>query len=321
MAGDISEQKKRSKVSVYLKQHEQMSAWLFFTIMATLVMYCSGYRGVALLHTPLLGIMLLYILKLASLYIRRSTAWAVSCAFFALTPFCSAHPAELSMCLQFVVLYHVLGWARGKRAEFRPRHFFVLGMAAGVALLSRSGAEIFYIPVGLLMLWINRRHLLIALAMSIAGATLPAAALAAAMLNGVDLPRAEEQYSLSLPLLLGVLLLFPAAAVTISRSHPERRSFTMMMLGLAFAGGAILYGLGKMDLTAAICYFCSLAVPSLVGVALMLHRRMSGWRGLYLLRALCLLIPFVTLCAVLIIPVYRSATSQATPQPQPEQSR
>lgn len=321
MAGNISEQKKRSKVSVYLKQHEQMSAWLFFTIMATLVMYCSGYRGIALLHTPLLGIMLLYILKLASLYIRRSTAWAVSCAFFALTPFCSAHPAELSMCLQFVVLYHVLGWARGKRAEFRPRHFFVLGMAAGVALLSRCGAEIFYIPVGLLMLWINRRHLLIALVMSIAGAALPAAALATATLSGMELPYTEREYTACLPVLLGMLLLFPAAAVTISRSRPERRGFTMIMLGLSFAGGAILYGLGKMDLTSAICYFCSLAVPSLVGVALMLHRRMSGWRGLYLLRALCLLIPFATLCTVLIIPVYRTATSQATPQPQPEQSR
>ena len=280
----------QSKVSLFLKQHEQWSAWAFFTVMSGLVMYCMGLRGMQLLHVPLLGIMLLYVLKICAMYLRRSTAWALTCLCFAITPFYQAPAAELCMCLQVVTLCHVLGWVRGRRQVFCQRHFVVLGLAAGLTLLLLPKAAVFYAPVALLMLWVNRRALVGAVARALAGGALPLALYAGAR-DFMPVPAAVP----CLPLwgvAGGVLLLLALAAMAVRKGRPERWPVALLALVIAWGSGVWM--------TVSWPYFLPLAILALVGVALLLHKFCVHRRALYFLRALGLLIPFVTLIAVLL---------------------
>lgn len=295
---NIPQMSRRRKVSVFLRQHEQWNAWVFFTLMSGLVMYCVGLRGMPLLLTPMLGIMQLYVLKISSLYVRRSTALAITGLFFAATPFYRAEPALLCTSLQVVVLYHTLVWVRGKRNMFSLRHFVVLGLAAGVSLLLLPAAAVFYAPLGALMLWCNRNRWWSAgciLFLTIG----PALAL---IFSGIwPVMPAFTGMSSVLSVLLVVLMFLPAA-VTIRRGRPERRNMALGMLLTAWLLGC-LQPTGWM-------YFYPLLLPALLGVVLMLHKKVTNHRLLYALRALGLLIPFATLCAAAILPVYRSASHQ-----------
>lgn len=304
------EQQRKSRVSIFLKQHEQWSAWCFFTLMSALVLYVTGLRGHELLHTPLLGIMMLYVLKICSLYVRRSSAWAITGIFFACTPLFSAHISELSMSLQFVVLYHVMAWARGKRREFCPRHFFVSGLGTGVAVAAHPVAMAFYIPVVVVMLIVNRRRLLPAVGMLLLGFAL-------IMVADRLIPWPTHPTDTVVPLyFLSLLCVLLPAIATVNRNHPERRKSVHITLGVAIVGIAVA-ALGGFC-SAPQDFFCLLpfALLSLVGTALLLHRRLGSSKGVALLRGLGIICPFITLCLVLIAPVYRIATEVPPPPAQ-----
>ncbi len=306
------EQQRKSRVSIFLKQHEQWSAWCFFTLMSSLVLYVSGLGWEALLLTPMLGIMMLYVLKICALYVRRSSAWAITGVFFACTPLFTAHVSELSLSLQFVVLYHVMAWARGKRREFRPRHFFIVGLSTGVALTSLLAATVFFLPVVMLMLWVNRGSLIKAVDKLLFGFVL--SLLVHALLTWpvcAKLPEPGAQVPLYFLPLLGLLL---PAITTVNHNHPERRTATHIALGTAVIAitAAALSGFCPEPQE----LFCLLpfALLALVGTALLLHKRLGSSKAVALLRGIGIICPFVTLCAVLIAPVYRMATA---PPPQP----
>lgn len=298
-------QNERQRVSVYLRRHEQWNAWIFFVLMSGLVMYGTG-RGIGgLVLAPLLGIMQLYALKICALYVRRSTAWAVAGLYFAATPLYELQPAVLCMCLQVVVLYHVLVWARGKRETYCPRHFVVLGLAVGVTLLLLPAAVVFYVPAGMLMLW------------GTPGRRVSSACIVAGMLvlplgymvcgQRCDVWRAAMCSHISPSVALGlVVLLFLPAMVALRRSRPERRHITPGALALAWVLG-VQQAVGWP-------YFYPLVVPALLGVALLLHKRVTNRRLRYLLRAVGLLAPFVTLCAALLVSAHRGGS---TPPAQP----
>lgn len=312
----MMEQPQKSRLSIFLKQHEQWSAWCFFTLMSSLVLYVSGLGWGALLLTPMLGIMMLYVLKICALYVRRSSAWAITGVFFACTPLFTAHVSELSLSLQFVVLYHVMAWARGKRREFKPRHFFIVGLSTGVALTSLLAATVFYVPVVMLMLWVNRGSLIKAVDKLLFGFVL---SLWGHILQTwpvcAKLPEPGAQVPLYfLPLLC---LLLPAIA-TVKHNHPERRTAVHIALGTAVIAitAAALSGFcpEPRELLFSLLPFTLLA---LIGTALLLHKRLGTGKGVALLRGLGIICPFITLCVVLIAPVYRMATA---PPPQPTPS-
>ena len=148
MTGNSHTSVYRPGIQAMLHEHEQMGAWLFFCIMSFLVMSyipaglkppvevmaaeCSRsmlheilYRVVSLrigghlftlaLHSIVIGIWLLYCLKTASLFVRRSTAWAITgIVFIYCTGFFMA-PAEVVLAPATISLYHILVWARGKK--------------------------------------------------------------------------------------------------------------------------------------------------------------------------------------------------------------
>ena len=302
MANEYRERMGRSKVSVFLKEHEQWSAWGFFTVMSLLVMYCTGERGVALLHTPLLGFMYLYILKLSSLYVRRSTAWSVTCLLFALSPLLRCHPPVICVSLDMIVLYHVLIWSRGKRRMFCNRHFLILGAALGVNAMMDVRMIVWCLPPALLMVGVNRQRLLPALGMLLAGALIPV---------GLGLSEMSlKMGGMSCPSLAGLLLLAPAA-VTVNRSRPERSMFTHTALTTALIAGSLMIGCTDSEPEQFIRLIPWLLL-ALLGTVLLLHRKMSNQPVLRVLRAVLLLCPFITLCLVLLLPLYRAATASPT---------
>lgn len=191
----------RPGIQAMLHEHEQMGAWLFFCIMSFLVMNyvpvglkppvevmaaeCSGsalhdilYRGsyrigghllTLALHSIVIGIWLLYCLKTASLFVRRSTAWAITgIVFIYCTGFFMA-PAEAALAPATVSLYHVLVWARGKKDIFPPRHLFLAGVGMGIGLLATEGQALFWVPLIVLMLWVNRGQRIKGVLISIGG--------------------------------------------------------------------------------------------------------------------------------------------------------
>lgn len=310
MAEQTVQESRREKVSVFLKQHEQWSAWGFYTLMSGLILYCTSHTVNSVLMAPLIGIMQLYALKLCSLYVRRSTAAAIAGLYFAATPFYTIHPGVLCMCLQVVVLYHVLVWARGKRQEFRPRHIVVLGLSVGITLLLLPAAAVFYAPVAALMLRCNSRSRLLFVAILTAAVALPLYVLFSRSWNPAAIHPSIPGISSALAIVI-VLLLFLPGAVAIRRSRPERRYITLGLLALAWVL-AIPQPPGW-------TYFYPLCLPSLLGLALLLHRKVTDRRLRYLLRAFGLLLPFITLCATLVLPIYRQANpcpaSPTTRQP------
>ena len=309
------EQQRKSRVSIFLKQHEQWSAWWFFTLMSALVLYVCGLRGWELLHTPMLGIAMLYVLKICALYVRRSSAWAITGVFFACTPLFTAHVSELSMSLQFVVLYHVMAWARGKRREFRPRHFFIVGLSTGVALTALLAATVFFLPVVVLMLWVNRGSLIKAVDKLLFGFVL---SLWVHILQTwpvcAKLPEPGAQAPLYfLPLLC---LLLPDIA-TVKHNHPERRTAVHIALGTAVIAitAAALSGFCPEPRELLFCLL-PFTLLALIGTALLLHKRLGTGKGVALLRGLGIICPFITLCVVLLAPVYRMATKAPPPPAQ-----
>lgn len=308
----MMEQQQKSRLSIFLKQHEQWSAWCFFTLMSTLILYVSGLGWWALLHTPMLGIMMLYVLKICALYVRRSSAWAITGVFFACTPLFTAHISELSMSLQFVVLYHVMAWARGKRREFRPRHFFIVGLSTGVALTAQLAATVFFLPVVVLMLWVNRGGLLKAVDKLLFGFVLTL--LVHTVLTwpvGAKLPEPGAQVPLYfLPLLC---LLLPGIA-TVNHNHPERRTTVHIALGTAVITITVAALSGFCPEPQELFCLLPFTLLALIGTALLLHKRLGSSKGVALLRGLGIICPFITLCVVLIAPVYRVAKA---PPPQP----
>ena len=292
---------RQQKMSIFLRRHEQWSAWIFFMLMSGLVMFCTGHAGYELLLAPLLGIMYLYALKICALYVRRSTALGVVGLFFAATPLYGLHPAELCMCLQVVVLYHVLVWARGKREAFRPRHFVVLGLAAGVTLLLLPAAVAFYIPLGALMLWGAPGRRLSSAGIVLGMLVMPLWLVFSGLWRASMLGDAVC-YIPAVVISAVVVLLFLPSMVTLLRSRPERRHITPGALALAWALGVLQQ--------AGAWYYYPLVLPALLGVALLLHKRVTNRRLRYLLRCIGLLAPFVTLCATLLICAHRGAVSQ-----------
>ena len=181
-----------------------MGAWLFFCIMSFCVMtftpaymasgglgeagplviseWWVGYMGemkhgasttLYLLHSLCIGIWLLYCLKTASLFVRRSTAWAITGLMFIYSTDFWCAPAELPLVLQTVSLYHILVWARGKKNYFHPRHFFVAGLGLATAGLCTFSQALFWLPIIPLMLWVNRDNQAKPLLLLIAGMALP----------------------------------------------------------------------------------------------------------------------------------------------------
>ena len=305
MVNECTERTRGSKVSIFLKEHEQWSAWGFFTLMTLLVMYCTGERGVALLHTPLLGFMFLYILKLSSLYVRRSTAWAITCLLFALSPLLKCHPAVICVSLDIIVLYHVLIWARGKRRIFCNRHFFILGAALGVNAMMDVRMIVWCLPSALLMLGVNRQRLFPSLGMLLAGALIPLGA----GLSDLSLPMEGMGWSA----LAGLLLLIPAT-VTLNRSRPERSIFIHIALTMALIAGTLMICCTDNE-PEQLLRLLPWLLLALLGIALLLHRKMSGLPFLRALRAVLLLCPFITLCLVLLLPLYRAATAPPAAAP------
>ncbi len=198
----------RPGIHAILHEHEQKSAWLFFSVMSYLLMSYTplsepfrtefqvgdlagplstlewytglmwGYGHHTLLlalHSILIGFWLLYCLKTAALFVRRSTAWAITGLMFLFCPEFCYRAAELPMVMQTVCMYHVLIWARGKRERFCPRHFFMEGAGIGVALLTTLSQMVFWVPLLVLMLWVNRGERLKSIAFTIAGMLLPIA--------------------------------------------------------------------------------------------------------------------------------------------------
>lgn len=298
MAEQMTEQGVRRGVSVFLKKHEQWSAWGFYTVMAALVMCGSGQQGFALLSAPVVGILQLYLLKIGALYVRRGTAWAVTGLCFALVPFYAGSAVAAGLCLQVVVLCHVLVWARGKRREFCARHFYVLGLAVVASVLTLWGAALYYVPLGGLMLWVNRARLGMAVGMLVLGAATAVALLHG--LAGVEQPQAVSLWWwLLFPLHVPVYML-------VRRSRPERRR--VLAVGMAGSAG-LCCAVGVFGCSPAVLGLLPMVWSAVVGGVLFLRARCEHCAALVHLRIPGLICPFVTLLAVLIVPVYRAATA------------
>ncbi|MBR4309718.1 MAG: hypothetical protein IKT79_01710 [Akkermansia sp.] len=194
----------RPGIQAMLQRHEQMGAWLFFCIMSFCVMTFSpaympsGGMGEAgplvisewwlgslaeinfgcgtimlLVHSLCIGFWLLYCLKTASLFVRRSTAWAITGLMFIYSTDFWCAPAELPLVLQTVSLYHILVWARGKKDRFHPRHFLLAGLGLATAGLCTFTQALFWLPIIPLMLWVNRENQAKCFLFLVAGMALP----------------------------------------------------------------------------------------------------------------------------------------------------
>ncbi|MDO4750919.1 MAG: hypothetical protein Q4A24_02325 [Akkermansia sp.] len=390
----------RPGINAILHRHEQMSAWLFFTIMSFLVMrfgvsptslnmdmrfdydtniyYLIGngwmngvmpyaelsdlkgpllflehgigslltpgsHCGVALLHCSLLGIWMLYSLKTASLFVRRSTAWALTGILFIYCLYMAAGPAELTMTLQTVSLYHVLVWTRGKKQRFADRHLFIVGLSVAVALLSKFNQVVFWVPVAILMLWVNREHLLRSIGMLIAGFTplilitvlyfYSTGTLAAlweeyimTALRYGSVPWAESSFATQhLKLISNIMpehvrqvipwgwLVVPGALLLFMWVRPfrkirrERKRAALLTLWAAFLLGAYANFGGRHAFLHYYFYYYPFALMSLVGMELVLRRRLRNRRTRRILRGVGLMTPFATLLVGLSIPVFVNA--------------
>ncbi len=396
MAEQTVQANRREKVSVFLKKHEQWSAWAFYTLMSFLLLrfgvgpvsqnmdfrceydlniyYLIGNAwmqgvvpyselsdlkgpltflqhglgslltpgslcGIALLHAPILGIMLLYTLKLCSLYIRRSSAWAITGVFFIFNLSYGANPAELTTTLQMVVLYHLLVWARGKRNFFCDRHFFLIGLSIAVALLTKYNQLVFFVPASLLMLWVHRHRVARALGLMLLGfVPLTAGFILCLHLQGALgamweeyimtairygtpawadcalMTRHIELFGIIFPetlfktipnrwLILPGMLLFSLWVIPARRCQPARRTSTLLTLLAALL--LQVYATFRGTYAFQHYYFCfyPYAALSILGMALLLHRFIRVPRVLSLLRGAGLACPLGTLCLALSIPV------------------
>ena len=353
----------RPGINAILQRHEQMSAWLFFTIMAFLVMrfgvaptsvnmdlrcdydtniyYLIGngwmngvmpyaelsdlkgpivflehglgslltpgsHCGVALLHCSLLGIWMLYSLKTASLFVRRSTAWALTGILFIYCLYMAAGPAEITMTLQTVSLYHVLVWARGKKHRFADRHLFIAGLSVAVAVLTKFNQIVFWAPVILLMLWVNREHWLRGLGMLVAGFVPPILLTVAYFAATGTLGALWEEYIMT-AIRYGSPSWAESAFVTehlklIANITPEHVRQLIPWEWLVVPNFR-----GEHAFLHYYFYFYPYVLLSLVGMELVLRRRIRNRSVRRVLRGIGLMTPFATLMVGVSIPVFVNA--------------
>ncbi len=364
----------RPGINAVLHEHEQMSAWLFFAVMSYLVMSftpgcgcnagaCGGIlwqeeqwlgktlsaghaAGVQILHSLLLGIWLLYCLKTASLFVRRSTAWAITGLMFIYSTDLWAGPAELNLVLQTVSMYHLMVWARGKKDNFPARHLFIAGMGVTVALMTTPGAVFFWLPVLGMQLWVNRDSRLKSTIIFFAGLLTPwLAVLPISIVMALSTPSATDllsnltsaeagmggwqssllynkptelfYYALPgfchtwLPVVLAVIaghfLLFMWLR-PFQKIRRNRKTCINTTLGISFM--AVFWVCFCTGGPVYATFLYPFILISIIGIILMIRRRLRNRTAKRVLRGIGLMTPFITLMVLLLIPVIRTALGQ-----------
>lgn len=299
----------------------------------------GSHCGTMALHSVALGFWLLYCLKTAALYVRRSTAWAITGLFFAYSMHMAAEAAELPMCLQQVTLYHLLVWSRGRKDVFCDRHLAIAGLGMAVAALTKFNLAVFWVPMLALMLWANRARPAKSIAMVAAGLLLPLLAFGlyfshqgalgdmwreyvqTALLYGA-VPFADSALatrhiglcSLALPYLPAHILpvqlaLIPGAmllalwVLPAMRGRGRRGCAATAALGASFLLGAYAAFSGAKCFLHYAYYFYPYVFLSLIGAALPLRKAVKCEGARSLLHAMGLLFPLLTLGAAVAIPV------------------
>lgn len=308
----------------------------------------GSHGGTMALHACVLGIGMLYGLKTAALFVRRSTAWAITGMFFFYSLQMCAEPAEWTMAWQQVTLYHVLVWSRGRKDCFGNRHLFLAGMGIAVALLTKWNQAAFWLPIIPLMLWCNRAYLFRSGAMAAAGILLPLLPFAlyfywhgallslwqeyvqTAWIYGNSAPVASSVlvtkpiwlFGLMLPDLLARALPSWLAAVgggcllsfwvlPAWRGRARRGHVATAVLSASLLLGIAVSFRGTLAHLHYAYYFYPYAQLSIVGMALLL-RRVAGSEGLRRgARAVGLLFPLLTLGVGLAVPLYVSLFKQS----------
>lgn len=358
----------RPGINAVLHEHEQMSAWLFFAVMSYLVMRfapgcnyeaeaCGGAlwrteiglgaalswghaAGVIVLHSVVIGIWLLYCLKTASLFVRRSTAWAITGLMFVYCTDLWAGPSELNLVLQTISLYHLLVWARGKKNYFPPRHLVIAGMGVTVAMLTTPGAVVFWLPVIGHMLWVNQGKRLLSSSYCLGGLAAPWVILllyalctqsTAAPVSAYTPPKlagAQDCLLLRAPLqiFVGVLpgfcqcwippviALIPGHLLLFMWMRPFRKIRRSRKVGINTTLGtafALVFWesfctAGEAEFTA----FYPFMLISLIGIILSVRRRIRNRTAKRVLRGIGLMVPFITLVVLLLVPLFRKATGE-----------
>lgn len=366
----------RPGINAVLHEHEQMSAWLFFAVMSYLVMRftpecgctaeaCGGplwyteiglgailgwgsWAGVLVLHSVCVGIWLLYCLKTASLFVRRSTAWAITGLMFVYCTDLWAGPSELNLALQTISLYHLLVWARGKKNYFPPRHLVIAGMGVTVAMLTTPGAVVFWLPVIGHMLWVNQGRRLLSSCYCLGGLAVPWAVVVLlytcctqsteALLSDyipLKLAGAQDCLLLRAPLQIfvgvlpgfcqcwipPVLALVPGHLLLFMWMRPFRKIRRSRKVGINTTLG-VAFALvfwesfctaGATEFTA----FYPFMLISLIGIILSVRRRIRNRAAKRVLRGIGLMVPFITLVVLLLVPLLGKA--MGTPAPQPDE--
>lgn len=364
----------RPGINAVLHEHEQMSAWLFFAVMSYLVMsftpgcgcnagayggilwqeeqwlgktLSAGHAaGVQILHSLLLGIWLLYCLKTASLFVRRSTAWAITGLMFIYSTDLWAGPAELNLVLQTVSMYHLMVWARGKKDNFPARHLFIAGMGVTVALMTTPGAILFWLPVLGMQLWVNRDSRLKSTIIFFAGLLTPwLAVLPISIVMALSTPSATDllsnltsaeagtggwqssllynkptelfYYALPgfchtwLPVVLAVIaghfLLFMWLR-PFQKIRRNRKTCINTTLGISFM--AVFWVCFCTGGPVYATFLYPFILISIIGIILMIRRRLRNRTAKRVLRGIGLMTPFITLMVLLLIPVIRTALGQ-----------
>lgn len=368
----------RPGINAVLHEHEQMSAWLFFAVMSYLVMHftpefgctadaCGGIlwyaeiwlgaslswghaAGVLILHSVVIGIWLLYCLKTASLFVRRSTAWAITGLMFVYCTDLWAGPSELNLVLQTISMYHLLVWARGKKDYFPPRHLFLAGLGITVALMTTPMVVVYWLPVIGHMLWVNQGKRLISSACFLGGITAPWVVVilitgfnpsSAALIQPVfeshwggwhnSLLYTEPMHIFvgTLPgfcqswvppmaaLIPGLLLLFmwlrPFRKIRRSRKAGINTSLSIAFV-LVFAVSFCM--MKQPHFTA----FYPFMLISLIGIILSIRRSIRNRSAKRVLRGIGLMVPFITLLVLLLIPVLQTAMGKQSSPASPRTS-
>lgn len=357
-----------------LRGHEQKSAWLFFAVMSYMVMKLTpdwgviatdgggmlwytelwlgvtlGFghaEGVLVLHSAAMGIWLLYCLKTASLFVRRSTAWAITGLMFIYCTDFWAGPGELNIMLQTVSLYHILVWARGKKSIFPPRHFFIAGVGVTTALMTTPAAVLFWFPVVGLMIWVNHDRRIKSLAYALGGIAVPygllgVAALGISLTTGAPYPIetmadnagflggwenslmannaigifkgtlpgfCREWVPAYLALIPGHLLLFMWLR-PFHKIRKERKVAINLTLLTAFI--AVFWVSFCTAQPAEFTHLYPFLLLSLIGTILIIRLKIQHRTGKRVLRGIGLMVPFMTLVVLLLIPVLYTAMGKA----------
>lgn len=366
----------RPGINAMLHEHEQKSAWLFFAVMSYMVMRltpecgctatdCGGVlwyvelwlgasvgfghvEGVRILHSMAIGIWLLYCLKTASLFVRRSTAWAITGIMFIYCTDLWAGPSELNLVLQTVSMYHILVWARGKKAYFPPRHLLLAGMGITTALMTTPAAVVYWFPIMGLMLWVNRQRKLKSIAMAIGGIAIPyglvgLAAIGISLSTNPHYPISTAPASLSIlsgwgesllandaigifkgtlpgfcrdwipayvALIPGHLLLFMWLR-PFHKIRQDRKVAINTTLATAFI--SVFWVSFCTAQPTHFTYLYPFILISLIGCILSIRLKIQHRTGKKVLRGIGLMLPFLTLLVLLLIPVLRTAMGEPPP--------